>query len=729
MKSQILQRFAFVLIIALVAATFSIPSSTVSHYLGEDHTITQGLEKYKVTLGLDLAGGTELDYKIDLSDAIAMNSDEDEENNVDLNTIAESVRDALEARVNPAGIGEIIVKRSQVNVGDEVQQHVLIQMPPSSNVEAAKRDAERDNRLEFFEEDPAAIAAKRVDIAEAITIDIAENSWEDAIPKITNTFGGQLETFESTFVSQITDKALAEKLEATEVGRTIDEIIATRIDPVFNVGADGQLEIDGLPYARQVLGIVHVTEKTTEARTRTVEAEAQARHILFAYPGAMRAPEEVKYESKEVAQAEAQRVLQEIKDGGDFATLAQEYSTGPTGAQGGDLGSFGAGQMAPAFNDAVFESGGPKLIEELVETDFGFHIIEVTGLTEAGETSEPETKIAYEMITWNEEDITWVPTPLGGKQLDIARVGYSQVGQPLVDLRFSNEGGQMFTNLTERLAAKTCQAGACRLGIKVGGNWISTPTVQEKITGRNAQITGSFTYESAKDLADGLNLGAIDAPVVLSGQTTVEASLGAEQLERSLQAAMWGFVATIVFMMLMYRLPGVVAAVALLIYAGLYLTLLKLWPVSLGGPIVMSLSGAAGVALSIGLAVDGNILIFERLKEELRRGRALPQAIDLGFERAWSAIRDSNMTTLITCVILFSLGSSVIKGFAIALIVGTLLSMFTAIIVSRNLLRTLLLIPGIDNTSALFGVKVDDIKSGKKSTGAKIRARKKSTKK
>ncbi len=187
---------------------------------------------------------------------------------------------------------------------------------------------------------------------------------------------------------------------------------------------------------------------------------------------------------------------------------------------------------------------------------------------------------------------------------------------------------------------------------------------------------------------------------------------------------MWGFVATIVFMMLMYRLPGVVAAIALLIYAGLYISLLKLWPVSLGGPIVMSLAGAAGIALSIGLAVDGNILIFERLKEELRRGRALPQAIDLGFERAWTAIRDSNLTTLLTCIILFSLGSSVIKGFAIALIVGTLLSMFTAIIVSRNLLRTLLLIPGVDKP-ALFGVASKDISSGKKATGAKIRARKK----
>jgi preprotein translocase subunit SecD len=176
-------------------------------------------------------------------------------------------------------------------------------------------------------------------------------------------------------------------------------------------------------------------------------------------------------------------------------------------------------------------------------------------------------------------------------------------------------------------------------------------------------------------------------------------------------------------MIVMYRVPGAVAAVALIIYALIYVALLKLWPASLGGPIVMSLSGAAGVALSIGLAVDGNILIFERLKEELIKGRTLTQAIDLGFERAWSAIKDSNITTLITCIILFSLGSSIIKGFAIALIVGTVLSMFTAIIVSRNVLRALLLIPGVDKP-VLFGISEKDIKSKKKTTGATIRTRK-----
>ncbi len=724
MKSQILQRFAFVSVVALIAAVFSVPSHIISNTFGEESPITQKLSQYKVTLGLDLAGGTELDYRIDLSDAIAMNSDDEAENDVDTNAIAESVRDALEARVNPAGIGEIIVKRSQITVGDEIQQHILIQMPPSSNVEEAKADAEQDNRLEFFAEDPAALAAKRVEIAEAMTIDLFNTNWDTAAPEVAQNLGGTLETFDDVLLSSLTDSNLATQLENTPTGGVVQEILETRIDPEFTVSEDGTLEINGSPFAREILAVAHVNKKTAETRTEEVEAEASARHILFAYPGALRAPEDVKYESKEAAKAQAEKILQEIKDGGDFAALAEANSTGPTATSGGDLGTFSPGSMAPAFNDAVFNKETVGLVPELVETDFGYHIIEVTDLQEAGEQTVEDTRVSYDLITWDTEDITWTKTGLGGAQLDIARVGYDQIGQPLVDLRFNPEGGEMFADITEQLAARTCEGGACRLAIEVGGQKISTPTVQEKIVGRNAQISGSFTYQSAKDLADGLNLGAIDAPVILSGQTTVEASLGAEQLQKSLNAAMYGFTATILFMIVMYRVPGLVAACALIIYALIYIALLKLWPASLGGPIVMSLSGAAGVALSIGLAVDGNILIFERMKEEMIKGRTLTQAIDLGFERAWSAIKDSNLTTLITCIILFSLGSSVIKGFAIALIVGTLLSMFTAVIVSRNLLRALLLIPGIDKP-VLFGLSEKDFKNKKKKTGAQIRTRKK----
>ena len=178
-------------------------------------------------------------------------------------------------------------------------------------------------------------------------------------------------------------------------------------------------------------------------------------------------------------------------------------------------------------------------------------------------------------------------------------------------------------------------------------------------------------------------------------------------------------------MILVYRWAGIVAALSLMLYTGMFITLLKIWPTSLGGPIVLTLAGAAGIALSIGLAVDGNILIFERLKEEIRKGKDLFQAIDLGFARAWAAIRDSNLTTLLTCVILYNLGSAMIKGFAITLIVGTLLSMFTSLFVSRTLLRFFVLFKPFQNTW-LYGVNEKDKqkKTKKVSTGAKIRKRK-----
>jgi preprotein translocase subunit SecD len=147
------------------------------------------------------------------------------------------------------------------------------------------------------------------------------------------------------------------------------------------------------------------------------------------------------------------------------------------------------------------------------------------------------------------------------------------------------------------------------------------------------------------------------------------------------------------------------AGISLILYLGLMTILIKFWPISFGGPIVLTLSGLAGIALSIGLAVDGNILIFERMREEYKRGKSIEDSVDLGFLRAWSAIRDSNLTTLLSCIILFSIGSSIIKGFAITLMIGTLLSMFTAIMISRVLLRSTLLIKFFKKHPQLFTLK------------------------
>ena len=688
MKREIHLRFLIVIALTVLTLLFTLPSSTFGN-----NKISQYLEQFAVTLGLDLAGGTELDYKADTSSFAKLNNDDVPENDVteeEQEEILDRVRDAIKKRVDPAEIGEIIVKRSQF----DNEEHILVQMPPSDNVDQAKRDAERDNSLEFFEENPDNENIARVKISGIIESLNSEN-WAAKKAELEETEGVLTVSGEKQTQSEILDAALATKIfEASKTG-ILSEIVTTQTEIVANVGEDGQVNITGYP--EQILGIVNVTEVLTEDRESETEAVAQARHILFAYEGATRAAEGVT-RTKEEAEAKAKEVIEQIKaDSNTFADLAKEFSDGPTGVNGGDLGEFKPGQMAGPFNDAVFNAETIGLVQEVIETPFGFHIIDVTSKTDSETVNEPTKVVSYEVMGWPTEDIRWEATELTGKQLEKATPGYDEIGQPLVELRFNREGANMFGEITERIAAKRCDGGPCSLGIKVGGELITRPTVQEKINSRTATITGHFTHEETKTLANNLNLGAIDVPISLVGQINIQPELGKEQLEKTLKAGLMGLAITMLFMIIMYRFAGLIAALALALYGGMFLMLLKIWPESLGGPIVLSLSGAAGIILSLGLAVDGNILIFERIKEELKAGKNIHQAIELGFARAWNAIKDSNFTTFITCFILFVFGSAMIKGFSITLIVGTLLSMFTAIFVSRNLLRFFALLPGFDN--------------------------------
>ena len=270
------------------------------------------------------------------------------------------------------------------------------------------------------------------------------------------------------------------------------------------------------------------------------------------------------------------------------------------------------------------------------------------------------------------------PTSLTGKYLKKAELNFDQTTyQPLVSLQFDDEGAKIFEELTARNIGKP-------LAIYIDGIPISTPTVQEKISQGKAQISGRFTLEEAKTLARNLNAGALPVPITLISQETVGPALGKISLEKSLEAGIWGLLAVIVFMTIFYRLPGLLASLALVIYAILNLALFKTIPVTL------TLAGIGGFILSIGMAVDGNILIFSRMKEELRQGKTLAVAVEEGFRRAWPAIWDGNFTLLIVAVILFSLGTSFVKGFAFTVIIGTLLSMFSAIIITKSFLKCLI---------------------------------------
>ena len=270
----------------------------------------------------------------------------------------------------------------------------------------------------------------------------------------------------------------------------------------------------------------------------------------------------------------------------------------------------------------------------------------------------------------------FLATPLTGRYLKKAELGFdSTTHEPLISLEFNEEGAKIFEDLTAKNIGRP-------LAIYIDQALISAPVVQEKISGGRAQITGQFTIGEAKDLARNLNAGALPVPISLISQQTVGPILGKISLEESLKAGIFGFLAVILFMILFYRLPGIVAVLALVTYIFLVLSIFKLLPVTL------TLAGLAGFILSIGMAVDANILIFSRMREELKEGKSFLTSLEEGFRRAWPSIRDSNVNTLLVCAILFFLGTGFVKGFAFTLILGILVSMFSAIFITQNSLRT-----------------------------------------
>jgi protein-export membrane protein SecD len=278
---------------------------------------------------------------------------------------------------------------------------------------------------------------------------------------------------------------------------------------------------------------------------------------------------------------------------------------------------------------------------------------------------------------------TFVATGLSGQYLSKAQLQFgngssrSLSNEPIILISFNTEGAQRFRNITTDNVGKV-------LGIFLDGVPISTPVIQEAIPNGTATITGNFTPESARELVRNLNFGALPVPITLASSQSVGASLGETAFQQSVVAGLWGFVLVALFLALLYRLPGLIAVVALLLYIVVDLAIFKLIPVTL------TTAGLAAFILSIGMAVDANILIFERTKEELKAGKPLQEAIKEGFHRAWTSIRDSNLSSILTGIILFSLGgTAVIKGFALVFVIGVLVSMFTAVTVTRTVLMAL----------------------------------------
>lgn len=328
-------------------------------------------------------------------------------------------------------------------------------------------------------------------------------------------------------------------------------------------------------------------------------------------------------------------------------------------------------------------------------------VVELPGVTDVdqavkmiGETPLLEFKLVKPGMESQLIDAEGKPNPaafeetgLSGKYLARAALEFGNglgVAQPVVRVDFNAEGAELFSNITKNNIGK-------QVAIFLDGAVISAPVVQDHITNGTAVIQGNFTADSARELVRNLNLGALPVPIVLQSTQTIGATLGDEAVRAGLLAGIVGFLALAVFMILWYRLPGVVAVLSLLIYILLMLALFKLVPV------VLTAAGIAAFILSVGLAVDANVLIAERLKEELKAGKKADAAIREGFARAWLAIRDSNIAHIIAAVILFWFGTSLIKGFALVFGLGVIVSMLSAIIISRTFLLAL----GVKETSTL----------------------------
>lgn len=280
-------------------------------------------------------------------------------------------------------------------------------------------------------------------------------------------------------------------------------------------------------------------------------------------------------------------------------------------------------------------------------------------------------------------DDVYEETGLTGRYLVSAQLQFAgQSGggglsnEPIVSITWNEEGSRLFEEITANNVGR-------QLAIFLDGEVISSPVINERITGGQAVISGGFTPNEARDLTQNLNFGALPVPIELVSTQTIGSTLGSDILEKGVMAGAIGLALVIVFMILWYRLPGLIAGVALLTYIVVMLAVFQFIPV------VLTAAGLAGFILTIGMAVDANVLVFERMKEEYRSGKGSYESALVGFKRAWSAIRDGNVTSLLSAIVLFWFGTSMVKGFALVFGIGVIASMLSALLVSRTLLLIL----------------------------------------
>ena len=593
---------------------------------GSDETVL-GLK-----LGLDLQGGSDLVYRAALVDPVT---------GLRVAPTAEqmaSVQTTIERRINTSGLG---VPTIQI-LGED---RLLIQLPGVRDPARAKSIIGETARLEFKHRKlgatsdlPGLSGDNIVSVKVTTWTDVQKMVLDLAVPSTSTTSTPPIAT---TTQATTTLPSFETATPETSTGTT------TPPGSSATSTATSTEALLGVETGTAAL-IIEFTESAAE---RFVDLLARLDASLEPTPG---------------ARALFPSALSVSVAGEAFAPL--EMTTYPV---------FQTGEGAVAFTE---ELGGVSSILRIGGTTaFALNLAATgTDLDRAKERYSATSTLRLQEVQGKlDEDIG-----LTGEDLERAYPSQHQgTGLPIINIEFNPEGTKKFGELTASIAGTPDS-----IAIFLDDEELIAPTVRQAIFGGAAYIEGrDFTFDRVRDISLLLESGRLPIPIELIQERDVDAILGADSLKKSVVAGLVGLSLVLLFMVLYYRAPGAVAALALVIYAALVLAIFKILPVTL------TLSGVAAAILSIGMAVDANILIFERMKEELRAGRTLLSAVNLGFNRAWPAIRDSNVSTLITCAILFwfadTLGATIVQGFAITLAIGVAISMFSAITVSRTLLR------------------------------------------
>lgn len=635
----------------IIAVSYDVPQLLNRGIAFANNTLALGIPQVSedgFNLGLDLQGGAHLIYRADVSRI----------EEVERAEAVDGVRDVIERRVNGLGVGEPNIQTARV----AGEYRINVELPGVEDVNNAISLIGETPILEFQvqnDEPPRELTAEEeAQIEEANTE--AQARAQEALSKLR---AGAV--FEDVVAEFSQDELTVNNGGYIGFIRSQDTIASALYD-----WAQTATEGDTSRTVIESDIAYHVLKRGIE---RDGEPQANARHILVCFLGARNCHSPLY--TKDEARTKAQELFDQAT-AQNFAQLARENSTDfVTSEDGGQLPPFTNGGFIPELDQIVFDAQDGEIIGP-IETPLGFHVVYKEGTSTAKEYELSHVGLTktrdIDILPPNSE---WKPTGLSGKQLERAEVvSDPNTGSIQVSLQFDREGTDLFEQLTRDNIGRP-------IAIFLDGQPISIPTVQTVISGGTAVITGNFSVTEARELAQRLNTGALPVPVELISQQSVGASLGAESLALSLKAGMAGIMLVMLFMLIYYRFPGVLAVISLSVYISVTLALFKLIGVTL------SLAGIAGFILSIGMAVDANVLIFERLKEELRDGKSLKAAVEEGFLRAWTSIRDGNVSTLITCALLIWFGSSFVQGFALTLAIGIGMSMFSAITITRVMLR------------------------------------------